>query len=45
MAQVKYDKVQIEIFKTTPIGRAYLEYNEKVGAFWLLYRNGFRGGY
>lgn len=31
MAQIKYDKVQKEIFKSTPIGRAYLEYNEKVG--------------
>lgn len=31
MARVKYDKVQEEIFALTPHGRAYLEYNEKVG--------------
>ena len=31
MAKVIYDKVQKEIFSLTPVGRAYLEYNEKVG--------------
>lgn len=31
MAKVQYDKVQEEIFSFTPQGRAYLEYNEKVG--------------
>lgn len=31
MAKIKYDKVQKEIFNSSPIGRAYWEYNEKVG--------------
>lgn len=31
MAKVIYDKDQIEIFNLTPIGRAYLEYNDAVG--------------
>ena len=31
MAKIKYDKVQKEIFNSSPIGRAYLEYNDKVG--------------
>lgn len=31
MAKIEYSKVEIEIFKLTPLGRAYLEYNEKVG--------------
>lgn len=31
MAKIEYDDVQEEIFKETPIGRAYWEYNEKVG--------------
>lgn len=31
MGKIEYDAVQEEIFKTTAIGRAYLEYNEKVG--------------
>lgn len=31
MAKIVYDKTQKEIFSLTPVGRAYLEYNEKVG--------------
>lgn len=31
MAKIKYDKEQRELFKLSPVGRAYLEYNEKVG--------------
>ena len=31
MAKIEYDDVQKEIFSLTPIGRAYMEYNEKVG--------------
>ncbi len=31
MAKIKYDKVMKEIFNSSPIGRAYWEYNEKVG--------------
>ena len=31
MAKIEYDEDDIEIFKMTPIGRAYLEYNEAVG--------------
>ena len=31
MAKIEYDDVQKEIFSLTPIGRAYLEYNEAVG--------------
>jgi len=31
MAKIVYDEVDIEIFEMTPRGRAYLEYNEKVG--------------
>lgn len=31
MAKIEYDEVDIEIFEMTAIGRAYLEYNEKVG--------------
>lgn len=29
--KIEYDAVDIEIFEMTPTGRAYLEYNEKVG--------------
>lgn len=31
MGKVEYDAVQKEIFGMTVVGRAYLEYNEKVG--------------
>jgi len=31
MAKVKYDDVDIRLFKETAVGRAYLEYNDKVG--------------
>lgn len=31
MAKVKYDKVDLEILAMDPIGRAYIEYNNKVG--------------
>lgn len=31
MAKIEYDEVQVEIFNMSPIGRAYLEYNEAVG--------------
>lgn len=31
MAKVKLDKIDIKLFNKTPEGRAYLEYNEKVG--------------
>lgn len=31
MAKIIYDDVQEEIFKSDPVGRAYWEYNEKVG--------------
>ena len=31
MAKIEYTKTDIEIFKLTSIGRAYLEYNDKVG--------------
>lgn len=31
MGKIEYDSVQKEIFAMTAIGRAYLEYNEKVG--------------
>ena len=31
MAKVEYGKEQLELFELSPLGRAYLEYNEKVG--------------
>lgn len=31
MAKKEYDEVQKEIYSRSPIGRAYLEYNEAVG--------------
>lgn len=31
MGKIIYDKVQEEIFNSSPIGKAYWEYNEKVG--------------
>lgn len=31
MAKIEYTKTDIEIFKLNSIGRAYLEYNDKVG--------------
>lgn len=31
MAKIEYTKTDIEIFKLTSIGKAYLEYNDKVG--------------
>lgn len=31
MTKIDYDKEQMEIFSLSPIGKAYLEYNEKVG--------------
>lgn len=31
MARIDYDKEQIELFSLSPIGKAYLEYNEKIG--------------
>lgn len=31
MAKVKLDKFDIKLFKETPEGRAYLEYNDAVG--------------
>lgn len=31
MAKIEYTKTDIEIFKLASIGRAYLEYNDKVG--------------
>lgn len=31
MAKIEYTKTDIEIFKLTSIGGAYLEYNDKVG--------------
>jgi hypothetical protein len=31
MAKIEYDEVQKKIFSFTPVGRAYMEYNERVG--------------
>jgi hypothetical protein len=31
MAKIKYDAVDIRIFKESAEGRAYLEYNDKIG--------------
>ena len=31
MAKIVYDKVQEKIFNSSPIGRAYMEYNDSVG--------------
>lgn len=31
MAKIKYDAVDIRIFKESAVGRAYLEYNDNVG--------------
>jgi hypothetical protein len=31
MGKIIYDKVQERIYNSSPIGRAYWEYNEKVG--------------
>lgn len=31
MAKIAYDKVQEKIFNSSPIGRAYMEYNNAVG--------------
>ena len=31
MAKKEFDEVQREIYKRSPIGRAYLEYNDAVG--------------
>lgn len=31
MAKIEYDNVQKEIFELTPVGKAYLRYNEEIG--------------